>query len=106
MTTARLVEAGAPWQPGSTSGGGGRASVDGLTRPTRLVIPYMVPLVLLLVALEQTGVMHRIAFVVDRAFHRIGLHGAVAVPFLTGLGCNVPAIVNAARVTEGRERFI
>jgi len=25
--------------------------------------------------------MHRIAFVVDRGFHQIGLHGGVAVPF-------------------------
>lgn len=106
MTTVRLVEAVAPWQPVSTVGVVGRAIVDGLIGLTGIVIPYMVPLVLLLVGLEQTGVMHRIAFVVDRAFHRIGLHGAVAVPFLTGLGCNVPAIVNAARVTEGRERFI
>ena len=106
MTTARLVEAVSVWQPVSTAGVVGRAIVDGLIGLTGIVIPYMVPLVLLLVGLEQTGVMHRIAFVVDRAFHRIGLHGAVAVPFLTGLGCNVPAIVNAARVTEGRERFI
>jgi len=106
MTTARLVEAASTWQPVSTVGVVGRAIVDGLIGLTGIVIPYMVPLVLLLVGLEQTGVMHRIAFVVDRAFHRIGLHGAVAVPFLTGLGCNVPAIVNAARVTEGRERFI
>jgi Fe2+ transport system protein B len=106
MTTARLVEAASAWQPVSTVGVVGRAIVDGLIGLTGIVIPYMVPLVLLLVGLEQTGVMHRIAFVVDRAFHRIGLHGAVAVPFLTGLGCNVPAIVNAARVTEGRERFI
>jgi ferrous iron transport protein B len=106
MTTVRLVEAVAPWQPASTIGVVGRAIVDGLIGLTGIVIPYMIPLVLLLVALEHTGIMHRIAFVVDRAFHRIGLHGAVAVPFLTGLGCNVPAIVNAARVTEGRERFI
>jgi Fe2+ transport system protein B len=106
MTTVRLVEAVAPWQPASTVGVVGRAIVDGLIGLTGIVIPYMIPLVLLLVGLEHTGIMHRIAFVVDRAFHRIGLHGAVAVPFLTGLGCNVPAIVNAARVTEGRERFI
>jgi Fe2+ transport system protein B len=106
MTTVRLVEAVAPWQPASTAGVVGRAIVDGLIGLTGIVIPYMIPLVLLLVGLEHTGIMHRIAFVVDRAFHRIGLHGAVAVPFLTGLGCNVPAIVNAARVTEGRERFI
>jgi ferrous iron transport protein B len=50
--------------------------------------------------------MQRIAFVVDRGFHRIGLHGGVALPFLLGLGCNVPAISGAARLTSGRERVI
>jgi hypothetical protein len=39
-------------------------------------------------------------------FHQIGLHGGVAVPFLTGLGCNVPAISSAAKATSGRERVI
>jgi ferrous iron transport protein B len=37
---------------------------------------------------------------------QIGLHGGVAVPFLLGLGCNVPAISGAARLTAGRERVI
>jgi ferrous iron transport protein B len=106
MTAARLVEALAGWQPRSTGGVVGRAVVDGLLGLIGIVVPYMIPLVLLLVALEEAGVMQRIAFVVDRGFHRIGLHGGVAVPFLTGLGCNVPAITGAARVTRGRERVI
>ena len=51
--------------------------------------------------------MHRVAFVVDRGFHRIGLHGGVALPFLIGLGCNVPAIsAAAAAVTHGRDRTV
>jgi ferrous iron transport protein B len=50
--------------------------------------------------------MPRIARVVDRAFHRIGAHGGVAVTFLTGLGCNVPAISSAAAMTTGRERLV
>jgi ferrous iron transport protein B len=66
----------------------------------------MIPLVMLLVTLEEAGLMHRIAFVVDRGFHKIGLHGGVAVPFLLGLGCNVPAISGAAKATSGRERVI
>jgi ferrous iron transport protein B len=70
----------------------GRAVVDGLIGLVGIVVPYMIPLVMLLVSLEQVGLMQRIAFVVDRGFHRIGLHGGVAVPFLLGLGCNVPAI--------------
>jgi ferrous iron transport protein B len=105
-TSARLVDALADWQPDSTAGVIGRAVADGLIGLVGIVVPYMLPLVLLLVALEETGVMQRIAFVVDRAFHKIGLHGGVAVPFLTGLGCNVPAISAAAKVARGRERVI
>ena len=50
--------------------------------------------------------MARIAFAVDRAFHRVGLHGGVAVPFLLGLGCNVPALAAIGSSTTGRERVM
>jgi ferrous iron transport protein B len=106
QTTQRLSDAFAGWQPQSTTGVVGRAILDGFIGLTGIVVPYMVPLVLLLVALEEMGLMQRIAFVVDRGFHKIGLHGGVAVPFLLGLGCNVPAISAAARTSSGRERVI
>ena len=104
ITAAKLADWAANWQPRSTGGVIGRAVADGLIGLVGIVVPYMIPLMLLLVALEQSGVMARIAFAVDRAFHRIGLHGAVALPFLMGLGCNVPAISSVARATRGRER--
>jgi ferrous iron transport protein B len=66
----------------------------------------MIPLVVLLVWLEESGIMHRVAFVVDRGFHRLGLHGGVALPFLMGLGCNVPALAATAAVTHGRDRTV
>ncbi len=106
MTTVRLTEAFTDWQPLSTGGVVARAVLDGLIGLTGIVVPYMIPLVMLLVTLEEAGLMHRIAFVVDRGFHKIGLHGGVAVPFLLGLGCNVPAISGAAKATSGRERVI
>jgi ferrous iron transport protein B len=106
ISAAPLIDWAAGWQPQTAGGVIGRAVVDGLIGLVGIVVPYMLPLVLLLVALEESGIMHRIAFVVDRGFHRIGLHGGVAVPFLLGLGCNVPAISTAARVTDGRERVI
>jgi ferrous iron transport protein B len=105
-TTARLAEWAAAWQPAGAVEVVLKAVTDGLIGLAGIVVPYMIPLVLLLVALEQAGIMQRIAVVIDRAFHRIGLHGATAVSFLTGLGCNVPAISSAARFAEGRERTI
>jgi ferrous iron transport protein B len=105
-TSARLVTWTSEWKPESTAGVVGRAVVDGLIGLVGIVVPYMIPLVLLLVALEEAGVMARIAFAVDRTFHRIGLHGGVAVPFLLGLGCNVPAISAIGNTTSGRERVM
>jgi ferrous iron transport protein B len=106
ITSARLAVWVQAWGPTSTAGIVGRAIADGLVGLVGIVVPYMIPLVVLLVALEESGVMHRVAFVVDRGFHHIGLHGGVAVPFLIGLGCNVPAISAAAATASGRDRVI
>lgn len=106
LSAARLIEMAEGWQPDTTSGVVGRAIVDGFIGLVGIVIPYMIPLVLLLVALEEMGIMHRIAFVLDRAFHKIGLHGSIAVPFLLGLGCNVPALSAAASAAKGKERVV
>ncbi len=106
VTSARLAEWVSQWQPVSTSGVVGRAVVDGLVGLLGIVVPYMLPLVLMLVLLEESGVMQRVAFVVDRFFHYIGLHGKVAVPFLLGLGCNVPAISATRNAASGRDRIV
>ena len=106
VTAAKLAGMTEQWVPESTGGVIGHAVVDGLIGLIGIVVPYMLPLVLMLVALEESGVMQRIAFVVDRFFHHIGLHGKVAVPFLLGLGCNVPAIAATKSVVTGRDRVV
>jgi ferrous iron transport protein B len=105
-TTARLAQWVSGWEAVSTSEVVARAVADGLVGLAGIALPYMFPLVLLLVALEQGGIMPRIARVIDRSFHRMGVHGGVSVALLTGLGCNVPAVSGAAAITRGRERFI
>ncbi|WP_374244971.1 FeoB small GTPase domain-containing protein [Zoogloea sp.] len=106
LTSAPLAAWVGQWAPDTTAGVVGRAVADGLVGLVGIVVPYMLPLVLLLVSLEESGIMHRVAFVVDRGFHRIGLHGGVAVPFLLGLGCNVPALSAVAASSSGRERIV
>lgn len=106
LTTQRLASWASGWQPQDLPGLIVKAVVDGLIGLLGIVLPYMFPLVLMLVLLEESGVMQRVAFVVDRFFHHIGLHGRVALPFLLGLGCNVPAIAAVARLTQGRDRII
>ena len=106
LTVARLIAWAEPWQPTDLMGVLARAVLDGFIGLAGIVIPYMIPLVLLLVWLEESGIMHRVAFVVDQGFHRLGLHGGVALPFLMGLGCNVPALAATAAVTHGRDRTV
>ena len=106
VTTAPLAQWVSLWAPRTTSEVVLRAVADGLVGLVGIVVPYMIPLVLLLVALEQAGIMARIAFAADRFFHRIGLHGDVALPLLLGLGCNVPALCAVGSDSRGRTREV
>jgi ferrous iron transport protein B len=38
--------------------------------------------------------------------HKLGLHGRVIIPILTGAGCNVPAIMGTRVLTTKRERIL
>jgi ferrous iron transport protein B len=71
--------------------------VAGLT----LIIPYVIPFYLLLAAIEDSGILTRVAFMMDSAMHKIGLHGKALIPMILGYGCNVPAI-QACRIMETR----
>jgi ferrous iron transport protein B len=106
LTIAPLMELTETWQPATLIGVAGRAIIEGIIGLLGIVLPYMLPLVALLVALEETGITQRIAFVVDRGFHHIGLRGGIATSFLLGLGCNVPALSSAAAATKGHERIV
>lgn len=51
--------------------------------------------------MEDSGYMARAAFIMDRAMHRMGIHGKSFIPLLMGFGCNVPAVM-ATRTIESR----
>ncbi len=64
-------------------------------------VPLIGMIYFLLAILEMTGYMPRIAFIMDRFMHRLGLHGKGMIPLLLGFGCNVPAVM-ATRTLENR----
>lgn len=68
-----------------------------------IVVPYLIPLLLILSFLDDVGYMARAAYLLDNLFHKIGLHGKAAGPFLMGYGCTVPAIM-ATRILDERDR--
>jgi ferrous iron transport protein B len=78
----------------------------GLVAGITLVVPYVLPFYLMLAMIEDSGVLTRVAFMMDTAMHKIGLHGKALIPLILGYGCNVPAI-RACRIMETkRERLL
>ncbi|MEM2890808.1 MAG: ferrous iron transport protein B [Candidatus Hadarchaeum sp.] len=71
-----------------------------------VMIPYILVFFLVFALLEDIGYLPRMAFVMDSAMHRIGLHGRAVVPMLGGFGCNVPAIMATRVLMTRRERLI
>jgi ferrous iron transport protein B len=60
----------------------------------------------LLAIYEDSGILPRIAFLVDGLLHRVGLHGKSVVPLILGFGCNVPAVMATRNLENARDRFI
>ncbi len=71
-----------------------------------IVLPYFVPLLVLMALLEEVGYMARAGFLLDAFMHHIGLHGKSIAPFLLGFGCNVPAIVATRTLESRRDRIL
>ncbi len=71
-----------------------------------IALPYIVPFYVALSVLEDSGYLARIAFLMDSAMHRIGLHGKGFIPLMLGFGCNVPACLGCRIMETERERLI
>ncbi|MEW6388313.1 MAG: ferrous iron transport protein B [Thermodesulfobacteriota bacterium] len=71
-----------------------------------IVLPYLIPFLLGLALLEDTGYLPRVAFLMDNFMHLLGLHGKSIIPFILGYGCSVPAVM-ATRILEShRDRLV
>ncbi|MEN6560692.1 MAG: ferrous iron transport protein B [Acidobacteriota bacterium] len=80
--------------------------VQGVGGGVGIVLPYFLPLLFLMAALEDSGYLARAGFLLDAFMHRIGLHGRSVPSFILGFGCNVPAIVSARGLESRRDRVL
>jgi len=71
-----------------------------------VVVGFILPFYIILGFLEDSGYIPRAAFLMDRPFHPLGLHGKAAMPLLLGFGCSVPACVSTRIMERRRDRFI
>ena len=67
-------------------------------------VPQIIIVFLFLAFLEDCGYMARVAFIMDRIFHRFGLSGKSFIPMLVGMGCGVPAVLATRTIESQRDR--
>lgn len=78
----------------------------GIVAGVTLVIPFVIPFYLMLSMIENSGILTRVAFMMDSLMHKIGLHGKALIPMILGYGCNVPAIDSTRILETRRERLL
>ena len=69
-------------------------------------LPHILMLFLFLSILEDTGYMARVAFIMDRAFRKLGLSGKAFYPLLMCFGCGVPGVMATKTLESEKERKI
>lgn len=69
-------------------------------------LPQILLLFLFIGALEDSGYMARVAYLMDRIMRALGLHGRAFVPMLSGFACAVPAILATRTMERRRDRLL
>ncbi|MCB2206657.1 MAG: ferrous iron transport protein B [Bacteroidetes bacterium] len=83
--------------------------VDGILGGVGGVIVFLPNILILfffITLMEASGYMARIAFIVDKLMHKVGLHGKSFIPMLMGFGCNVPAIMATRTIENKNDRLV
>jgi ferrous iron transport protein B len=70
------------------------------------VFPYFFSFYLVFGFLEDFGYLPRLAVVLDKFFHKLGLHGYSSIPVMLGLGCKVPAFMATRSLSNRREKIL
>ncbi|MCX7905559.1 MAG: ferrous iron transporter B [Elusimicrobiales bacterium] len=78
----------------------------GLYIPFVVVLPYVFSFYFVLTILEDIGYLPRLAIILDRFSHKIGLHGYGTIPMIMGMGCKVPGIFSLRILETEREKII
>lgn len=80
--------------------------LGGIFSVISIALPFLIPLFIILAIMEDSGYLARVAFVMDGALHRLGLHGKAFIPILLGYSCNVPACIGCRIMETDRDRIL
>ena len=82
---------------------------DGIIGGVGAVIVFLPQILLLyffISFMEDSGYMARVAFIMDKVMHKMGLHGKSFIPLIMGFGCNVPAVMATRTIESRKSRLI
>ncbi len=71
-----------------------------------LLLPLVVSFYLSLAIMEDSGYLPRLATMVDRSLHTIGLNGRAVIPLILGFGCVTMATITTRLMETEREKRI
>ncbi len=84
--------------------------IDGVYLATAWVVAVMLPPMAiffpLFTLLEDFGYLPRVAFNLDKLFHKAGAHGKQSLSMMMGFGCNAAGVVATRIIDSPRERLI
>jgi ferrous iron transport protein B len=80
--------------------------VVGFYASLAVALGFILPFYLILGVLEDSGYLPKVAYLMDRPCHTMGLHGKACMPLLVAFGCNVPACVGCRIMETNRDRLI
>jgi ferrous iron transport protein B len=102
----RLFNSLNPHLPGAVETIVWNGAVVGLYAALAVAIGFILPFFFILGWLGESGYLPRIAFIMDRPCHALGLHGQASLPLITALGCNVPACLGCRILENKRDRLL
>jgi ferrous iron transport protein B len=71
-----------------------------------LILPIVSTFFIAFGLLEDSGYLPRLAVMVNRGFHMLGLNGKAVLPMVLGLGCDTMATLTARILETKRERIL
>ncbi|RLI44608.1 ferrous iron transport protein B, partial [Candidatus Bathyarchaeota archaeon] len=80
--------------------------IEGIIAGITVALPYIAPFYFILYLLEDSGYLSRIAFLMDKVMHKIGLHGKAFIPLILGYGWTVPACLGCRIMETEREHLL
>ena len=81
-------------------------AITGFYASLSVALGFILPFYIILGILSDAGYLPRIAFLMDKPCHIIGLHGQATMPLMLALGCNVPACLSCRILENRRDRLI